>query len=188
VLEQHLVNELKAVSLSMFRKDFLGIYHGSLSAKIENDAFIINKSSSIFDELTDNDFVELKSEKNYRWNEASKDSNIHLSIYDNISEAKYVCYAMPPFTTAYSINHTVIQPQDYFGATILGDLEIYDPKDFNTWYDRASSEIYQYFKKSNKNIIVIKGYGIYACHRDLHNLVKDIAILENSAKLLHFSS
>jgi L-fuculose-phosphate aldolase len=172
----------------MFRKDFLGIYHGSLSAKIENDAFVINKSSSIFDELTNNDFVELKSEKNYRWNEASKDSNIHLNIYNNISEAKYVCYSMPPFTTSYSLKNKSIKPKDYFGATILGELDIYDPKDFDTWYNRADSEIYQYLKKSKNNIMVIRGYGIYTCNRDLHNLVKNIAILENSAKLLHFSS
>jgi DNA gyrase subunit B len=90
VLEQHLVNELKAVSLSMFRKDFLGIFHGSISAKIENNIFVINKSDSIFDELVDEDFVELYDKKDYRWNCASQDADIHLHIYKNISEAKYV--------------------------------------------------------------------------------------------------
>lgn len=188
MLEQHLINELKSVSLSMFRKDFLGIFHGSLSAKIETNAFIINKASSIFDELHDDDFIELKSKKDYRWNEASKDANIHLNIYNNISEAKYACYTMPPFTTTYSLKHKSIKPEDFFGSTIIGELEIYDPKEFSTWYERADTEIYKYFKNSDKNIMIIKGYGIYSCNRNLQNLVKNIAILENSVKMLHFSS
>ncbi|MCH9813372.1 MAG: class II aldolase and adducin N-terminal domain-containing protein [Epsilonproteobacteria bacterium] len=185
MLEKHLVNELKAVSLSMFRKDFLGIFHGSLSAKIENNIFVINKSYSIFDELTDSDFVELYTKKDYRWNNASRDSDIHLQIYNNISEAKYICYTMPPFTTSYALTHDKIIPKDYFGSTLVGPQKVYDPGHFDTWYKRAHMEIAHHMKKENSNIMVIKGYGVYAYNRDLHDLVKQIAILENSAKLLH---
>lgn len=32
------------MSLSMFRKGFLGIFHGSISARLEQDKFIINKN------------------------------------------------------------------------------------------------------------------------------------------------
>ena len=187
MLEKHLINELKSVSLSMFRKDFLGIFHGSISAKIENNNFIINKSNSIFDELDDDDFVELFTKKDYRWNCASQDADIHLHIYNNISEAKYICYAMPPFITAYALTHEKIIPRDYFGQTILGEIEIYNPKSFDTWYKRAHLEIYEHLKKSDTDTMIIRGYGIYAYSRDLTDLVKRIAILENSVKLLYFS-
>lgn len=185
MLEKHLVNELKAVSLSMFRKDFLGIFHGSLSAKIENNIFVINKSYSIFDELSDNDFVELYTKKDYRWNDASRDSDIHLQIYNNISEAKYICYTMPPFVTSYALAHDQIMPRDYFGSTLIGAQRIYNPGNFKTWYKRAHMEIFNYMKEEETDIMIIKGYGVYAYSRDLHDLVKRIAILENSAKLLH---
>lgn len=188
MLEQHLINELKAVSLSMFRKNFLGIFHGSLSAKIENNIFVINKSDSIFDELTDDDFVELYTKKDYRWNCASLDSDIHMNIYNNISEAKYICYTMAPFTTAYALTHDKLIPKDYFGQTILKELDVYDPKDFDTWYKRAHLEIFKYLKGNNKDMMLIRGYGLYTYSRDLNDLVKKIAILENSAKLLHNSS
>ena len=187
MLEQHLVNELKAVSLSMFRKDFLGIFHGSISAKIENNTFVINKANSIFDELTDDDFVELYTKKDYRWNCASQDSDIHMHIYNNISEAKYVCYSMPPFTTAYALTHEKIIPRDYFGITTIGEKEIYNPKNFDTWYKRAHLEIYEHLKKHDTDTMIIRGYGIYAYSRDLIDLVKRVAILENSVKLLHYS-
>jgi L-fuculose-phosphate aldolase len=187
VLEKHLVNELKSVSLSMFRKNFLGIFHGSISAKIENNLFVINKSDSIFDELNDDDFVELYTKKDYRWNCASQDSDIHLHIYNNISAAKYICYTMPPFTTSYALTHEKIIPRDYFGQTIIGEKEVYSPKNFDTWYKRAHLEIYEYLKKNDTDTMIIRGYGIYAYSRDLNDLVKRIAILENSIKLLHYS-
>ncbi len=187
MLEKHLINELKSVSLSMFRKDFLGIFHGSISAKIEDSLFVINKSNSIFDELTDDDFVQLYTKKDYRWNCASRDADIHMKIYNNISEAKYVCYAMPPFTTSYALTHDKLIPKDYFGSTIIGSKDIYDPGSFDTWYNRAYLEIFSYLKKHDTDTMLIRGYGIYAYSRDLNDLVKRIAILENSSKLLHNS-
>ncbi len=187
MLEKHLVNELINVSLSMFRKDFLGIFHGSLSAKVEDNLFVINKSNSIFDELVYDDFVELYTKKDYRWNQASKDSEIHLHIYNKISEAKYICYSMPPFITAYSLMNDKITPKDYFGSTIIGEKEVYCPGDFETWYNRAGTEISTHMKKTDSDIMIIKGYGVYAYSRDLNDLVKKIAILENSVKILHYS-
>lgn len=183
-MESFLIKQLKSVSLSMFRKNFIGIFHGSISAKIENNRFIINKKDAIFDELEENDLIELHSKKDYRWNEASIDASIHQNIYKNISEAKYICYAMPPFATSFSIKNDTIVPRDYFGSTMLGEIDIYDPKQPEDWYERAEHEIYGQLKKIDKNYLVIKGYGIYAYDRDIHQLAKKIAIIENSCKLL----
>jgi len=186
-VHKYLLNDLKHVSLSMFRKDFIGIFHGSLSARIEQDKFFINKKNTIFDDVKDNDFLELYSKKDYRWKEASLDAYIHLHIYQNINEAKYVCYSMPPFLTAYSLVHDKIIPKDYFGSKKFGSIEIYNPKQFEDWYERADIEIYRYMKEKKSNIMIIKGYGIYAYDRDMLQLAKTIALIENSCKLLYYS-
>ena len=185
MIEDYLVNELRTISLSMFRKNFFGIFHGSISARVEHNKFIINKKDAIFDGLKASDLIELYSKKDYRWNEASIDADIHLNIYKNISEAKYVCYAMPPFITAYTLTHDVIVPRDYFGATSFGNIQVYDPKQFDDWYERADVEIYRYMIEKKKKLMVIRGYGIYAYDRDMHQIAKTIAVLENSCKLLH---
>ena len=112
---EYSISEIKKISSSMFKKNFLGIFHGSISARIEHNQFVINKKDAIFDGLNDNDLTLLYSKKDYRWNDASIDADIHLNIYKNIAEAKYVCYSMPPFITAYSINHSFFEPKDYFG-------------------------------------------------------------------------
>jgi len=185
MIEEYLANQLKEISLSMFRKNFFGIYHGSISARAEYNRFIINKKDAIFDGLKSSDLIELSSKKDYRWNDASIDSDIHLNIYKNIPEAKYICYAMPPFTTAYTLTHSIIIPEDYFGAMQFGKIHVYDPKQFEDWYERADVEIYRHMKETKTNVMIIRGYGIYAYDRDIHQIAKNIAVLENSCKLLH---
>ena len=186
-MQKHLHEELSHISLSMFRKNFIGIFHGSLSARVELNKFIINKKDTIFDDVHTKDFIELHSKKDYRWREASLDADIHLHIYNNIHEAKYICYAMPPFVTAYALVHDKIIPRDYFGAKEFDMISVYDPKQFEDWYERADVEIYRYMREKKTNIMVIKGYGIYAYDRDINQLAKTIALLENSCKLLYYA-
>ena len=185
---EHSINEIKKISLSMFRKNFFGVFHGSISARVEKNQFIINKQNAIFYDLQDSDLTLLSSKKDYRWNDASLDADIHLNIYKNINEAKFVCYAMPPYATAYAMKHEKIVPKDYFGSMRFNEILVYDPKQFDDWYERAETEIYRCMIEKNTNVVVIKGYGVYAYSRSPQLLAKDIALLENSCKLLHFSS
>ena len=182
--KQNLKNKLSTLALSMFRKDFFGIYHGSLSAKTESNRFLINTKEAVFDAIDENSLIQLYFKKDYRWNQASIDASIHFSIYSQISDAKFVSFTMPPFTTAYSLEHNVITPKDYFGFKELGSIDIVDPKQFEDWYDRAQSEIAYYLQTNKTNIMVIRGYGVYSYNRDVHEMAKKLAILEKSCRLL----
>jgi len=181
---EHLKTELSELSHSMFQNDFFGLYHGSISAKTDNNRFIINKKEAIFHQIDNNDLIELGHQKDYRWKESSIDTPIHAQIYSQISDAKFISFSMPPYTTAYSFNHSVISPRDYFGKLECKSIAIYNPKSYDDWYDRASSEIPQYFIKNEVNMMVIKGYGVYAFSRDLHAMTRRLAILEKSCRLL----
>jgi len=180
----NLKSRLSSLALSMFRKDFFGIYHGSISAKTESNRFLINTKEAIFDALDDNSLIELYFKKDYRWNQASIDAKIHFSIYSQISEAKFICFSMPQFTTAYSLKNNIIIPKDYFGHKEIGSIRVIDPKQFDDWYDRADSEIAYYLQSEKTNIMVIRGYGVYAYSRDIHEMAKKLAILEKSCRLL----
>jgi len=184
----NLKEKISTLSLSMFRKDFFGIYHGSISAKTESNRFLINTKEAVFDALSSDNLIELYFKKDYRWNQASIDANIHFSIYSQISEAKFVSFSMPPFTTAYSLEHNIIAPKDYFGNQEIGSIEIIDPREFDDWYDRAQSEIAYYFQTKKSNIMVIRGYGVYAFNRDIHDMAKQLAVLEKSCRLLMLES
>jgi len=184
---ESLIWRLRRVSLAMFRKNFMGIFHGSISARVELNKFVINKKDAIFDDLSDEDFVLLYHNRDYRWKEASLDSDIHSAIYSSIKDAKFIAYAMPPFTTAYSLENDYIIPLDYFGKLLFPKIKIYDPKHYEDWYDRADVEISRYFHDADVDVMVIRGYGVYGHAREINRLAKNLAVVENSCRLLLYN-
>lgn len=183
-IDNKMIKSLMEVSLAMFRKNFFGIFHGAISAKIDENKFLINTQNAIFDNISPQSLIALSHKRDYSWQEASKDAFIHSYIYREIREAKFIAYTLPPFCVAYSLNHDSIVPRDYFGAKYLKNLAIYDAKEFDSWYERADVEICNFLKQSASKLIIVRGYGVYAYDRDIYALAKTIAILENSAKIL----
>ena len=113
-MDKHLIEDIKHVSLSLFNKNFFSVYHGSISARVSASGFIINSKDTILDEVTEESLIRLDCEKkDYRWNEANTDASIHEHIYKSIPNAKYICFTMPPYATAYSLKHGKVSPQDY---------------------------------------------------------------------------
>jgi L-fuculose-phosphate aldolase len=185
MIEQNTIKLLADISLALFMKNFFGIYHGSISAKIDHENFIINTKDAIFDEIDQNHLSVLRMNKrDYNWNFASIESDIHNTIYNQIHEAKFIACGMPPYTTAYTLNHDIIEFDDFFGKEILGTIHVYDPGEFSTWYDRNSLEITKYLKEQKSHIMVIRGIGVYVYDRDINEMIKKIAILENSCRIL----
>jgi L-fuculose-phosphate aldolase len=189
MIDKNTMQLLSDLSFSMFSKNFFGIYHGSLSAKLDQSNFMINTKDAVFDNINENSFCSLNMNKqDFRWNIASIEAHIHSTIYTNIHEAKYIAFGMPIYTTAYSLVNDNIIFEDYFGKTMFNKISIYDPGDFSTWYKRNALEITKYLKTSPNNMMIIKGVGTYIYDRDIHELVKKIAILENSCRLLSIKS
>ena len=186
---KHLIEDIKHVSLSMFSKNFFGVYHGSISARVSTQSFIINKDDTILDEVTEDSLIRLDChKKDYRWSSASSDAEIHEKLYQTITSAKYISYTMPPYATAASLRHGKIMPRDYFGKVILGEVLVYDPKNFDDWHERAPHEISQFFKNNDAHLLLIKGFGLISYDRDIIEMAKKVSILENSCRLLALSS
>jgi L-fuculose-phosphate aldolase len=188
-LDKHLIEDIQHISLSLFNKNFFSVYHGSISARVSNSGFIINSKDTILDEVTEESLVRLDCKKrDYRWSMANDDVHIHEHIYETIPNAKYVCYTMPPYATAYSLKHGKVSPQDYFGKKILGEVIVYDPKNIDDWLERAPFEIPQFFQKHDTHLLLIKGFGLISYDRDITDMAKKISILENSCRLLALSA
>lgn len=189
MIDKHLIEDIKHISLSLFHKNFFSVYHGSISARIGPSAFIINAADTILDEVTEAALVKLDCQKrDYRWNLASSDAHIHELIYKTIPNAKYVSYTMPPYATAFSLKHGKVSPQDYYGKKVLGEVLVYDPKNIDDWIERAPYEIYQFFEKNDTHLLLIKGFGVVCYDRNLTEMAKKISILENSCRLLALSA
>jgi len=189
MIDKQIADGLSRISLSLFRKNFFGIYHGSISKKITHTNFIINKKDAIFDKINVNSLCELgMNETDYSWSVASLEAPLHNSIYNQVHEAKYIACGMPPYTTAYSLEHNSIELEDYFGKTMFGTITVHNPGDFDTWYNRNIFEVPTLLKESKNHLIVIRGVGVYVYDRDINELIKKIAVLENSCRLLFLKS
>jgi len=189
MIDKHLINDIKHVSLSLFNKNFFSVYHGSISARISASAFVINSQDTILNELTEASLVKLDCQKrDYRWSLANSDAHIHELIYKTIPNAKYVSYTMPPYATAFSLKHGKVSPQDYYGRKVLGEVMVYDPKNIEDWIERAPYEIHQFFQKNDSHLLLVKGFGVICYDRDIIEMAKKISILENSCRLLALSA
>jgi len=188
-MDKHLIDDIKHISLSLFNKNFFGVYHGSISARLSDKTFIINSKETILDEVKEDSLIKLDCDKkDYRWNEASPDAFMHENIYENIPNAKYICFTMPPYATAYSLRHGKVSPQDYHGKKVLGEIIIYDPQNIDDWLDRAPHEIPDFFQKHDTHLLLIKGFGLISYDRDITEMAKKVSILENSCRLLALSA
>jgi len=188
-MDKHLIEDIQHVSLSMFNKNFFGVYHGSISARVSASGFVINRKDTILNEVTQDSLVRLDCHKrDYRWSEASSDVFIHEHIYENIPNAKYISFTMPSYATAYSLKHGKVSPQDYHGKKVLGEIIVYDPKNIDDWMERAPYEIPQFFQKHDSHLLLIKGFGLISYDRDITEMAKKVSILENSCRLLALSA
>ncbi|WP_257937737.1 class II aldolase and adducin N-terminal domain-containing protein [Campylobacter lari] len=185
--KENIISQIKILSTSMFKKNFFGICHGSVSAKLSQGSFIINKNNAFLNQLDEKNLSILKFAKDYSWDEASSDSEIHKSIYENIPEAKFICFACPTYTLSMSLNHDFITPQDYFGEIFLEEIRVYNPKSYEDWEDRSQTEIYRSMLEQKQNFVVVKGYGIFAYGRTSYELGKIIDLIENSCKIIHLA-
>ncbi len=188
-MDKHLIEAVRRVSRSLFEKNFFGVYHGSISARIDAGSFLINAKEAILDKLEEEDLVHLDcAKRDYRWSQASVDVHIHEKMYETLPNAKFVCYTMPPYAVSYSLKHGKVQPKDYYGNQILKEVYIYDPKQFDDWMERAPFEIAKFFRTHETHLLLIKGFGLIAYDRDITEMAKKISILENSCRLLALSS
>ncbi|MFC3846988.1 class II aldolase and adducin N-terminal domain-containing protein [Helicobacter baculiformis] len=187
-VDASLLRQLQKVSLSMFRKGFFSIFKGSISARVSARRFVINKRNAVLDSLDVDSFMVSQDTPDYRWQEASSDTPIHASIYRAFSEARFIVYARPPYSIAYSLTHTHLIPLDYLGCALLGQkIEIYDPKSYKDWQGRAPTDILHYLQESAQSYIFIKGCGIVAYHRELQGLLKIVDLLESSCQILQLA-
>ena len=184
----HIIDQIAKISLSMFRAGFFGIFHGSISARMSQDKFVINRRDAILDGIEKSSLILLDTNYDYRYNDASMDAYIHAEIYESFSEAKFVAFAAPPAVVAFSLKNATLTPNDYFGFMGLAQtVPIFDPKDYETWEERANIDIVRLLKQSQQEFVIIRGYGIYAFGRDLTYVAKLIALIEYSCHIITLS-
>lgn len=161
-----MVDEIKKYARIMYEKNFLYGLKGSISARFEDDYFIINKNI-IYDE-SDRYFTKLALNENYKYKDASNESNMHSLIYNNFSQAKVM---------AVVVSDSILKINQK-GYLLAKNNNIYS-QNFNILDD--SKKIINHIKLTN--YILLKDYGLVIFSRDFNELFSNIFSIDLAAKI-----
>ena len=176
-----ILDEYKLCAKVLFDKNFLNIGIGSISTKLENDKMIINNKNRHYEEDNFCKIVHI-IQKDLSWKETSYDTEIHAKIYKELSFAKAIINVFPVNLMTYSLIHRSFQPIDYSGKQIIEKVHIIEVNDYNQWDEVKAFTITKHLRE--KNVVIIRGYGVYIVSRDIREAIKKAFILENSASIL----
>ncbi len=177
-----MIGEFRRVGDMLFLSHLVDISSGNLSARVKDGIWITKTGKSLYN-LRGKDIVKIGFERDVRWNAASSEVEIHVKIYSTIDSANAIVHAHPPSSIALSLmNFKAIEPIDYEGYLFLKSVDILDIP-YNNW-DLAKHVISEYFRDSQKNIVVAKGHGVFAYSETLFKAAQLVSALENSSKLI----
>ena len=176
-----ILDEYKLTAKILYEKNMLNLGIGSISLKLEHDKMIINNHNK---SIYENNFCKIVhiNKKDLSWKETSADVEIHARIYKEILYAKAVLNVFPLNIITYSLEHTYFKPIDYQGQQILDKVKIIEIDDVQKWEENKDFVISKNLK--DKNIVIIRGFGVYIIARDIKEAIKKAMILENSAMIL----
>jgi len=176
-----ILDEYKLTAKILYEKNMLNLGIGSMSLKLENDKMIINNHNKT---IYEDDFCKIVhiNKKDLSWKETSADVEIHARIYKEISYAKAVLNVFPLNIITYSLEHSYFKPIDYQGQQILEKVKIIEIDEVQKWEENKDFIISKNLK--DKNIVIIRGFGVYIISRDIKEAIKKAIILENSATIL----
>lgn len=162
-----MLSEIKKYAKIMYEKDFLYGLNGSLSMKVSNDILYINKNI-IYNE-SDDYFAKLELNENYKYEDANKDINKHIAIYNNFYNAKVIARIVSKDilkvckNSIFQFNNELIVIQN---ENIL----------------QNESDLIA--KLSERNFLLIKNFGLLIFSRDFDSLFSKIFDIDLSAKIV----
>ena len=176
-----MIGEFRRVGNMLFLSHLVDASSGNMSALTKDGIWITKTGRSLFN-LRMKDIVKIGFERDIRWNAASSEVEIHVNIYKTIDSAKAIIHAHPTNAIILSLKgYKSFTPIDYEGSLFLKNIDIIDIP-FNNW-QLAKEEIPQYFKDTNKKVVIAKGHGVFAISDTLFGALQLVSALENSARI-----
>ena len=182
MITKTIIDEYLLVTKILFEKNFLNMGLGSISLKLKADKMLINKKNR---HILEDDFFKSVHilRKDMSWQETTPDVTIHSKIYELISSTKAIANIFPVNTMTFiQTNHNYLNPIDFLGKTVLDKIPVIEITNEKNWTENRDFIIAK--KLQIKDIVIVKGYGVFIKSRDIREIIQKAVILENSAKIL----
>lgn len=153
--------EIKKIFHYLYLKDFIGSFDGNISYKINENKIIINKTNIFKGEIKEKDLIIIDLRKEIP-KEASKESKLHLNLYEINKEIKAIIHSHPIYPLL--IGRQRLSKEFYMG-TRLKEEDI----SFISYYEPGSERLAEEVKRfgKNKKVIILENHGIVVLGKNL---------------------
>ncbi|YCA41596.1 class II aldolase/adducin family protein [Bacillus sp. JZ8] len=156
---------------------------GNISARTVSDEMLITASGTSMANLSEDDFVKfhISTGQNYSERKASKETPMHLGIYQKREEINAVLHSSPFYTTLFACsNETIISELFVETMYYLEDIAYVD------YFHPGSQELAEAVtaQASNANIIIMKNHGVVVLDESLLEAQMRLQTLEMACRMI----
>lgn len=156
---------------------------GNISKKKDENTFLITASGTKLENLGENDFVtgNIQTNKLDGSKKPSKETPMHLAIYQNRADAKVVIHSSPFYSTFFACSNLKIDSDLFIEAMYyLEDIAYVD------YYHPGSQELADAIAEKSKeaNIIIMRNHGIVIFDESIDEACMRLETLEMTCKMI----
>ncbi len=175
-----IINKIIEVGKALYREGLVDSHSGNISFKLMKYLFITRKNAMLGN-INREDIIKLEIGKHSPIKErASSEVDVHLRIIEKTGK-RAVVHAHPPHTVALSLHLKSIEPIDWEGKEIVGNIPVIDIEKPSASEELAST-LGDILTKTP--IAIVKGHGVFSSANDLFEAYKFISVLEHSCRII----
>mgnify|MGYP001060135755 CR=1 FL=1 len=156
---------------------------GNISVRTDSSEMLITASGTYMANLSEDDFVKFNifTGQNYSERKASKETPMHLGIYQKREDINAVLHSSPFYTTLFACsNETIISELFVETMYYLEDIAYVD------YFHPGSQELAEAVttQASNANIIIMKNHGVVVFDESLLEAQMRLQTLEMTCRMI----
>ncbi|MDQ0253266.1 L-fuculose-phosphate aldolase [Evansella vedderi] len=174
------MRELQRTGSFMMEKDLAWGTAGNISAKVNDEQYLISASGSYLGLLQDDDLV-LCPKKKFNGKRPSKETPMHEAVYSERKEIKAILHASPFYSTVIACSKLEI-PSDLFVETMY-----YLERVTRVRYEHPGSlKLAEAVREKAKdaNILLLENHGVLVYDVSIKEALMSLQTLEYAAKML----
>lgn len=156
---------------------------GNISVRTDSNEMLITASGTYMANLSESDFVKfnISTGQNYSERKASKETPMHLGIYQKREDIKAILHSSPFYTTLFACSNEVIL-SELFVETMYYLENIF----YIDYFHPGSQELAEAIttQSSHANIIIMRNHGVVVLDDSLLEAQMRLQTLEMACRMI----
>ncbi|WP_106768967.1 class II aldolase/adducin family protein [Paenibacillus faecalis] len=175
------IQQLQAAGQYMMQYGLAWGNAGNISARTDDDRFVITASGTFLGELSEHDFAEVDfSGAIYGDRKPSKEIPMHQAVYEKRPDIHAVLHASPFYTTMAACSKLSV-PNDLFVETMYYLERVERIPYYHPGSEALGAAIFE--KAEKANIFILENHGVLVCDRSVQEARMALQTLEMACRM-----